>query len=166
MKKKLNQTKELAKQVATKPVNTFIRLSTKHPVITILIVVLISLAIIPGIFKIERDNNIRGFLNDRFNTMVKTDYVEKTFNISKSIFYVAVESENIYSYDTLKYMKLFHNQLNSKTKDINSIIIDDIEYKNFNKSFIKLILDSIDGVIVNGKQFNINELNIDKQDSE
>jgi predicted RND superfamily exporter protein len=148
-----NKAKELAKQIRKKPVNTLIRISTSHPIKAIMIVILITIAIIPGIMKIELDNNIRGFLGGEFDTIVETDYIEDMFHISKSIFFLTVESENIYTSDTLKYMRFMHNQLSAKPEDIDGYTIDERLFTKHDTDFdIHLYKspESIDSITING----------------
>jgi len=106
----------------------------------LIIVVLISLAIIPGLLKIELDNNIRGFLGSNFDSVIKTDYVEHTFDIPKSTFFMSVEADNIYSEKSLNYLHLLHSQIFAQPEDIDTLIINDNEYKaSLNKKTIELI---------------------------
>ncbi len=137
-----NMAKNLAKKVKEKPVNTFIRVATTHPFITIGLVILITIAIIPGVLKIQLDNNIRGFLGEEFDIVVKTNYVEETFHISKSTFFLTVEADNIYTAESLEYVKLLHEQLSAKPSDIESLITTQgKQYKPTDDSF-QFILDN------------------------
>ncbi len=169
MKKRFKDTKEkaqqlaekaknLAKQVKEKPVNTFIRIATAHPIITIGLVILITIAIIPGVLRIELDNNIRGFLGSEFDTVIETNYVEEMFHISKSIFFLTVESNNIYTTETLEYIKLLHNQLSADINSIDAITTyDGTQYNSSNPEFVNIIKntpDDIKDLTINGVTHN------------
>jgi uncharacterized protein len=148
-----DKAKELAKQIRAKPINTLIRISTSHPIITVILIILITIAIIPGIMKIELDNNIRGFLGSEFDTIVETDYIEEMFHVSKSVFFLTIESDNIYTSDTLEYMKLMHDQLSARADDIESYTIDGKIYKRRDLDFETLLKESpesIDSITING----------------
>ncbi len=130
-----------------KTVNSIIRLSTSHPFITIAVIILITIAIIPGFFFIEEDNNIRGFLGKESNAMIETNFVENMFHISKSSFLITVESDNIYTTETLEYVKLLHNQFSADLDDINSVTtIDGDEYHSDDYNFKSIIENSTDEI--------------------
>ncbi len=104
-----------------KHVNRIIKLATTHPLITIGIVILITLAIIPGFSGIREDNNIRDYLGEDSESTIETNYIEDMFHMPKSTFLVTVKADDIYTTEVLDYIYLLHKQFSVDYKDIESI---------------------------------------------
>ncbi len=106
-----------------------IAFSTKRPWITLVGILLICLLLLPGVigFKnipglnriealrhiggIEQDNSNDGYLGSFSRFHVEDSYVAETFNETDTRLFVAVESPNIYTYDTLEYVRLIHESI-------------------------------------------------------
>jgi len=134
-----------------KAINFIIKSSVKHSIITIAIVIAITIIIIPGMLKIQLDNNIKGFLGSNFRVVMETNYIEQSFNIPKSTFFVAVESDNIYTTKALEYVNLLHSQFSAKIEDINAITIKGTTYHKTDKNFNNYLLNKdIESITING----------------
>lgn len=119
-----------------------ISFSTRKPWITLLGIFLICLLALPGVigFKripvlkrievlghiggIEQDNSNDGYLGSLSRFHIEGSYVDETFNDLDTSVYVAVASPNIYTYETLDYVRLIHQSMERipGVSDVSSII--------------------------------------------
>ncbi len=119
-----------------------ITFSTRRPWITLVAVLLVALFSLPGIIGfrnipglkriqalrdvggIEQDNSNDGYLGSFSRFQIEDDYVEQTFNETDTTVFVAVESPNIYTYDTLEYVRLIHERMERipGVSEVNSVI--------------------------------------------
>ena len=106
-----------------------ITLSTRRPGFTLLVIFLICLLAVPGIVGfdsipglkqikawrhiggIEQDNSNEGYLGSFSSFHIENDYVEDVFGDTGSGVFIAVEADNIYTFETLAYVSRIHERM-------------------------------------------------------
>lgn len=106
-----------------------ITLSTRRPGFTLLVIFLICLLAVPGIVGfdsipgldrikawrhiggIEQDNSNEGYLGSFSRFHIENDYVEDVFGDTGSGVFIAVEADNIYTFETLAYVNRIHERM-------------------------------------------------------
>ncbi|MBN2440273.1 MAG: MMPL family transporter [Spirochaetales bacterium] len=140
--------------------------STKRPVTTVIIILVVSLLFVPGLigFKsipflqnieilknvggLVQDNSNKGYLGDLSKFNVESEYVDEVFGRNRSTLFVSVEGDNIYSYDALHYVYTLHKALENieGVEDCLSIInVEDVTGVDDEIKSYSLIAEDPDG---------------------
>lgn len=115
-----------------------ITLPTSHPYITLISIFIISIMLLPGLIGfdtipvlkeidalkdiggINQDNSNEGYLGDLSVFAVKSEYEEEVFGGEDAGAFIAVEADNIYSPDAIKYVQKLHQAI-EKIKGVDDI---------------------------------------------
>jgi len=122
-----------------------------HPVLTLIIICILILAAVPGIIGfnnipllnqigflqdvggIRQDNTTDGYVGSLDSFYIKDQYVEDTFGDPGTNIFISVESENIFTYETLVYLRDLHQHIASLNgvTDVTSVInLEDVSGQN------------------------------------
>ncbi len=109
-----------------KIIDSVLQKTTKKPIITIILVIIISAALFPGVLRLEQDNDFHGYLDPDADVPVKLDYMEAKFHCGTSTLFIAVEDENIYNTEVLEYVYEIHKAMEDYSeediKEVTSVI--------------------------------------------
>ncbi len=92
-----------------KPTKSILQFATNKPLYVLITVIIITAALFPGILKLEQDNEFKGYLNETDEIPLYLNYMNDIFHSGGSNLYIAVEADNIYSYEVLNYVNTIHN---------------------------------------------------------
>jgi len=146
--------------------NRAITASTRHPWATLVIVVLLVLAAVPGIIGfdrvpvlrdidalrgiggIEQDNSNDGYLGSFNRFYLEEDYIADTFGDPDSSVFISVDTPNIYSTEALELVQAIHERMEEipLVTEVNSIInVEDVSGAGDTISTFDLIPKDADG---------------------
>lgn len=89
-------------------IDKVIGFSTKHPVIVLIIVGMITAVFMLALPSFRIDLDVRGNFSKDDETIIMWDYVNKIFESPEAILLVSVNSDNAYSNDTIEYVNKLH----------------------------------------------------------
>lgn len=126
-----------------KIVEKMVFFSTNKPYVIIFIVLLITIILIPGIFRTKLDNDFSGFVDPDDDVYVTLDYMTETFNINGSLVFISIETDNIYDCEAINFVYKVHTaieELKEGITEVTSIVnIEDISGKNDRLQTFRLI---------------------------
>ncbi len=117
-----------------KLINKILNFSTGKPIVIFIIVLVISLALFPGSLRLKQDNDFHGYLDPTDDILLYLNYMENIFHSGGSTVFIAIESNNIYSYGVLDYVNKLHKAIEKlkefpdkiKTSEFNEFASKDI----------------------------------------
>ncbi|MBN2283569.1 MAG: MMPL family transporter [Deltaproteobacteria bacterium] len=116
--------------------NRYINFALRRPVTVLVILFIITLALIPGIGRLEFDNSVESFMPEHDSEYIYYKQVKKIYGDNGRFFIMAVSDKDLWDPETIKR--------------INNIIIDLEEYKDFDRQREEDRLNRFDAVMAQG----------------